>query len=281
MDLFAQTQQILNGVQLPPQPHLLMEAHAEMQKDEPDLSRVAAILSRDAGLAGAVLKAVNSPFFNLCSEVTSIPYAVSLLGLGPTLNIVAGLALKQAFEHSDCAEVQGFWDSAANVSQLAAYVSQKLGNVSPDEAYLLGLFHDCGVPLMASKFDGYLAMMASIGDSKEFARQEQDRFNTDHSVVGFLIGRQWGLAQHIRDAILDHHNVERVLSPYATSGRLSESLIANLKLAEHADHRFFGHDDGEWDQVKGYVLDYLSLSEHDCDDLLEDMQELLLEDVAA
>ena len=277
MDPFEQTQRILEGVQIPPQPAVLMEAHGEMQKDEPDLSRVAAILSKDVGLSASVLKTVNSPFFGLSNDVSSIPYAVSLLGLGPTLNIVAGLALKQAFNDSECPDVQGFWDSAANVSKLAAFVSQRLGNVAPDEAYLLGLFHDSGVPLMACKFTGYLSLMQELGDGGAFADEEDGRFRTNHSVVGFLTGRQWGLAQHIRDAILDHHNVERILNPYATSGSPSESLIANLKLAEHADNLFYGHEDGEWERVKEYVLDYLSLSEHDCDDLLEDMQELLLD----
>ena len=39
-----------------------------------------------------------------------------------------------------------FWDSAEEVAQLASALAKRLGGVDPEDAYMLGLFHDAGTP---------------------------------------------------------------------------------------------------------------------------------------
>lgn len=93
-----QTEHLLRGIKIPPQPRLLLEVHEEKFKEEPDLARVAKLIGHDVVLAASVLKVANSPFFHLAKPVRSIQHGVALLGLDATFNIITALMLKQSFD---------------------------------------------------------------------------------------------------------------------------------------------------------------------------------------
>lgn len=58
-----------------------MQIEEECSKPAPDLKKVSTIITRDVGLAAAVLKTVNSPFYGLARKIDSIQRATPLLGL--------------------------------------------------------------------------------------------------------------------------------------------------------------------------------------------------------
>ena len=56
---------ILQGIKIPPQPQILVDLQMEQVMPDPDISRIAKLISQDVGLAGTILKVVNSPFYGL------------------------------------------------------------------------------------------------------------------------------------------------------------------------------------------------------------------------
>jgi HD-like signal output (HDOD) protein len=254
-----------------------MDLHELMQQDEPDIEAVASTISRDPGLSALVLKTLNSPFFGLRSHVTSIRQATVLLGLLNVGNIVAGLALRRAMEDAGGPAPEHYWDSPMNVGMVAAKLAQRLPGVLPDEAYMLGLFHNVGMPLMMQRFEDYRAFLVGPDcDAASIILCEEERYQTNHAVIGYYVSRGWALPEHIGDLILRHHDVTDVLGEGDGSFSVKGGLLVALKMAEHIDRRFWGRkDDAEWEAVGAEVLAYAGLSATDFEDLVEDMIELL------
>lgn len=70
-------------------------------------------------------------------------------------------------------------------------LAKRIGFQSSDEAYALGLFHNCGIPLMLQRFPNYFevqeeAYFRASGDNR-VVDTENRLLNTNHSVVGYFI----------------------------------------------------------------------------------------------
>jgi HD-like signal output (HDOD) protein len=85
---------VLHGIKIPPQPQILVDLQIEQIMPDPDINQIAKLISRDVGLAGTVLKVVNSSFYGLSNKITSVDQAVSLIGLDSVINIINGVSIK-------------------------------------------------------------------------------------------------------------------------------------------------------------------------------------------
>ena len=54
---------ILKGITIPSPSQIIADLQMEMAMSEPDLNEMANMISKDPGLAGGVLKILNSPFY--------------------------------------------------------------------------------------------------------------------------------------------------------------------------------------------------------------------------
>lgn len=276
---YEATSEILGSIRIPAAPAAFMELHELMQHDEPEMGAVADTIGKDVGLAALVLKTVNSPFFGLRTQVTSIRQATGLLGLLNIGNIVAGLALRRAMEESGGPSPEHYWESPANIGMAAARLAQRFRGVPPDEAYLLGLFHNVGVPLMMQRFDNYLAVLgASPCHGPGLIACEDAHFKTNHAVVGYYVCRSWGLPAHIGELILRHHEVDEVFAQEGGAPTRTGLMLAILKMAEHIDQCYWGRPDPEWEACGEAVLGYVGISTTDFADIVDDLVELLAKD---
>ena len=72
---------ILKGITIPSPPQIIADLQMEMAMPEPDLNEMADMISKDPGLAGGVLKTLNSPFYGN-RDIASISQAVMMLSRG-------------------------------------------------------------------------------------------------------------------------------------------------------------------------------------------------------
>ncbi|MEO5342901.1 MAG: HDOD domain-containing protein [Gammaproteobacteria bacterium SHHR-1] len=272
------TQDIIKGVKIPPQPHLLQEIQAELQRPNANLTSIGKLISNDVALSAAVLKTINSPFFGRGKKISSIPQAIVLLGVKATLSLVTGFALRQSFDQQGLS-LPRFWDAATNCARLSAFAARHLGLMEPDSPYTLGLFHDVGIPLMAQRFPDYLDTLKQANEAETglFTDTENQRYGADHTVIGYIVCRDWGLPPEIRQALRSHHDLEACLGPKAPHDDPANQMVALLKLAECGDSLFrTDQPDKEWQRFGPLVLEFLCLSEDDANELFEDMRDLLL-----
>lgn len=278
----TEIQQILQGVSIPPQPQVLVDIYMEQAMPSPDIHRVARLISQDTGLAGSILKVVNSQYFERNNEIHSITQACRLLGLDAIINIINGLSIKGEMSDETVVRMTSFWDTATDVALCAATVAKRIGFHNPEIAYNLGLFHDCGIALLMNKHAEYLEVLAN-GYSGQYERvidAENQAFKTNHAVVGYYVARSWNCPALLCEAIAEHHNVNKLFNntDFEHYDPTKKTLLAVLKTAEHisSTHKVLGGVDAsfEWDQIKDALLDYVGLSTFDYEILADQVREM-------
>ena len=276
-----QIRRVLQGISVPPQPQIMVDLQMEQAMPYPDLKAIARLISQDPGLSGALLKTVNSAFFGLANRIASIQQAVNLLGSNSVINLINAQSIRGELTDAAIVTLNRFWDTAQDVAMACLTVAKRIGYPSPDEAYTLGLFHNCGIPLMLKRFPGYMAVLeeayASTCAGTRVTDIENRVLNTNHAVVGLFVARSWKLPLHLCDVIANHHNALALFSDELGDGQ-AKTLLAILKMAEHicACHRLLGDqpEDHEWAVVAQLVLEHVGLSEYDFECMRDSIREL-------
>ncbi|TFY84151.1 HDOD domain-containing protein [Pseudomonas kairouanensis] len=277
-----QIQQALQGISVPPQPQIMVDLQMEQYMPDPDLEVIARLIAQDPGLSGALLKVVNSSYFGLSNKIASIQRAVNLLGSRSIINLINALSIKGEMSDDTIVTLNRFWDTAQDVAMTCLTLAKRTGAQAVDEAYALGLFHDCGVPLMLKRFPNYMAVLeeayANAGADCRVVDTENNAFNTNHAVVGYYTAKSWRLPQHVTDAIANHHNALVVFSDESSRNPQLKNLLAILKMAEHicSSYRVLGNQsvDHEWNAIGPLVLDYVGLSDYDFESMKLSIREL-------
>lgn len=264
---------------IPPRPQVMLVLMEEMAREEPDLKRIQQAIQADPGLAGAMLKAVNSPAFGLVRKATSIAQAISLLGLRNINAIVSGLAVRQALQSGKDAGMERFWDTAEKVALIGAELAHRLRGIPPDEAYTLGLIHDCGIPLLMQRFPAYRETLACAnrGEGDGFSQIEERDIGTHHGAVGYFIARSWRLPDALCQAILWHHDQE-VFDETRQISDAIRNFVGVVHLAQHIHHiRTRSVVDVEWERFSAPILAHFALNEEDYLNLVDAVQDKLAE----
>lgn len=107
-------------------------------KDEADMEEIENIISRDASLTYALLKMVNSAYFALRNQASSIRQALVVLGLGQLKQWVYLLSFNQNSDPGTEELLKLSFLRANFCSELLPYIEDM--PISKSEAYLMGMF---------------------------------------------------------------------------------------------------------------------------------------------
>ncbi|MCX7205970.1 MAG: HDOD domain-containing protein [Proteobacteria bacterium] len=269
---------LMRGMVIPPRPDILLALEDAQACDAPDFAAIARLISVDVALSAAVIKTVNSPFFSLSTRVSSVQQALQLLGLKNLANIVQGVVLRQVLSSDQLEDMSSFWDFASALAGVAAYLSSSVHGVTSDDAYTLGLFLNCGKPLMAIRFPGYAGSLRGEEtlSRAELIVREEGQYQVSHNVVGFLLARTWYLPQNTSLAILHMHDFD--IFKHSTQEKWSSlcTLVALGCLAEHIVNLTLNQQEhAEWAQIEPILRNHLGLGLDEFEDLVDSAQQML------
>lgn len=278
ISITPQEKQILKNVVIPPRPEVLLKISEEAKKPEADLSVIAEIISGDISISASVLQLVNSAAFRRTRKIDSIQQAVMTLGLKRLLPLVKAVALKSAMGESD--KLAQFWAQAAKVAGACSLAAQALDKpVLQDHAYMLGLFHNSGVPVMMIEFDDYaeLVKQADKEGWQSIGSEEMQRYGTSYTSISAVLAQKWKLPPVMMEVIYYHQDMEGLFQ----SGELSDvglDLMSLLKLARYAVFCMQNNTikSAEWDLAQDDILQRFDLGEEDLDNIREHMLETLV-----
>ena len=224
----------LQGIQIPAQPHII----AEIKEASDDIKKVSTLISQDPSIAAAVLKIINSAAFGFKAQISSIERAVMLLGMVRIQALVNSQVLKSSLTGLDAQEATAFWDSANDVAMASYLLATELRReeINIDDAYTVGLFHNCGIIAMAQKNEGYLSVVREAyqqNDGADLTALEDIRFQCNHALVGYHIAKNWRLPEHLTQVILHHHDLTYINQGVMDDNADTFRMLAVLKAAEH------------------------------------------------
>ena len=262
-----ETSKLLGSIQIPPQPEIVMALMTERASDDPDLEKIARLISKDAGIAAAVLKTANSPFYGLNKKLTSIQQAISFLGMKNIGALVMGLALRNSVPVKG---MDHYWESTNRTAQYAHMLARNLGMRATEEVQLYVLFHDSAMPLLLQRFPDYLDTMKRIPATPwiQITELEDLHHNTNHVAVGALLSRNWGLPEKVREAIQWHHDPVVFIGDTVSSE--IRTLIAIGHVADHIEEIVSQQlNECTWEAFGKACLEHLMLGETELQDIID------------
>ena len=247
------------GIKLPAQPAVLEELRHLLTRGVSDLRILARSLSPDPGIVATLFKVTQSSAYRNLQPLESVEHILQAIGIKQTYNIVQAVSLAQAVPAKHNAKAfDAFWARSRAVAQLAMLVAEErvsVCNIFPDQAYLAGIFHDCGVPVLMQRFSTYCKDMHldEPGCWIDLAGEDA-RFNADHCVIGYLVAKHWKLPEFTCDAIRYHHDMLHMGSHAA------RTMVAILQMAIHLYYEDQRVENPEWEAIRLDVVDELGVN---------------------
>lgn len=241
---------------IPPLPATLVNIQNELSKSDYNLKYIADQISSDIALSASLLKTVNSPFFALREKILAIPQAITLLGVTKVVHLVTAESLKNTLKLPP--GLGHFWERARTVAAMQASIAKHLC-LNPDSSYLMGLFHDAAVPILATEYPNYyLTLRAMHSASQEICTAEYAQFNVCHSALSSLMARSWYMPKPLVEAIQYHHkhDIFALGLPKPVLNILTVHLICDFLYDSYS-----GEVDLHYPLIEGQVREYLNLSD--------------------
>lgn len=172
------------------------------------------VISLDPVLMGKVLKLINSAYYGLQNQVTSLVRAIIMLGVNTVKNLALSTAILDKLADKSgfrALNMEGFWRHSLCVGVVAKMIARKKGVPAQrlDEFFAAGLLHDIGkIPLNNALSDEYVRAM-TLADRERIPIHlaEKRAIDIDHAEAGSMIAEAWHLDGPIADAIRYHHDV--------------------------------------------------------------------------
>lgn len=269
------TQKLLAGVKIPPCPDVLVEVMNLLKQPDVGTDQIAQFMQRDAGMAAALLKLTNSPLYAKNGRISSVSQAITILGMKAVHNLLFHVSLRQTMAGNP-PNFEKFWERSALIAATSARVARKINIfshtiVSQDDAYITGLFNDCGIPILISTFPNYRkVMIAKSNVGQDVYKVENEYFTTDHAVVGGMMTASWFLPDHVSKAIRYQHDKTIYMSPGDRIDRVVIELAGIIHMAEMIVDAHFCQINIEWEEISVDVLRYFAISDQDFAELKED-----------
>lgn len=268
-------EQSLLEIGIPPCPEILLNLLMESRKEEPDFQRIEKLISADVGMAAALIKTVNSPFYGLRIKVHSVIQAIHILGLSRMFLMVTGMVLRDVLKGMGKLDMDRFWDASTKIAIISSYIAGRLPylayekmrrTIDKDEAYTYGLFQDCGIPLMLNHYPGYKDVLsqANLSSSEKFTDIEDRQYGQNHAMVGYYLAKSWGLPESMYLAVRFHHEHAVLAQDRSILWDASRDLVALALLAEHSIQLLTGKSHScEWDKGGAWVMEWFGLGDEE------------------
>lgn len=260
----AMLENSLRDIGIPPRPIILDRVASEMHKAEPDFKSLINIIGADVSLSASLIKTANSPYFGFRSRVRSVEEALMVLGLDVASRAIAGIVLRKVFPNS--LNLERFWDASSRIAQLSGWLAPQVSKnqLRAEDAYTFGLFRDCGIPVLLSRFPGYGKVLALANEDtgRSFTATEDMYLPTNHAMVGCLLAQSWWLPEETCLAIRHHHDAEVLDSRPVSVPVRSLEQIAISQFAEYLVQRHSGlSHTQEWPKLGPACLRILDLTD--------------------
>lgn len=203
-------EQILSCPRLPSLPAAAIEVLQLCRRDNVAISEIARTISRDPALTAKILQTVNSGYYGLSHQVSSISHAMVLLGINTVKTLALSFTLVNNLREMGCEgfDPQIIWRRSLISAVGARGVALTLKDVDEEEAFLGGLLQDLGMlALLQALGKPYLKLLKASGPGfAKLRAMERQVLDLDHAIVGERLAAAWKLPDVLLQPIRYHES---------------------------------------------------------------------------
>lgn len=161
------------------------------------------IISSDQAITSKLLRMVNSAYYGFPRRISTISQALVVIGVEGLRSLIMGLSVQSLFK-SEIGNI--LWTHSVCTAAAAKLITQKFGNVHPEESFVVGLVHDIGRVVLYQYFPEEFEYLDLVNkDTINTLKEEREFFGMDHGEVGARISQNWNLPEKIIESIKYHH----------------------------------------------------------------------------
>lgn len=198
-----------NAYTLPALPFIIEEVNRVIEDPRASASNLGEVISKDQGLVTKILAVANSPLYGIPRRVSTIDFAIIILGFNHIKNIVVAFSLMDSIGGADSAmfDRKKFWLHSIMMATAAKRIADDLGYHVSGEAFTAGLLHDLGIPIVNKFFPKeYKQIVESVKEKGlTFKEAEVEALGLDHQEIGKLLVERWNLPAVLAEVVGCHH----------------------------------------------------------------------------
>jgi len=190
-------------------------------------------IESDPGLAGQVLRFVNSSYFGFSREISSVKLAITLVGIRTIKNFALWSAVFSLMPNPKCGpfDLKSLWQDSLRRALFARAVARLSGLKECEEAFAAALLQDMAVPLLAKEMpQAYAKLFEARGKGNcRLSDIERQVLGWTHAEAAGMMSRQWNLPDSFSVLIENHTDIDRwITQPNASPDHLAVALSALL-----------------------------------------------------
>lgn len=167
------------------------------------------VIDKDPVVTVKILRVVNSAYYSLPKQITSINHALVYLGFNTIKNLALSIAAIGMLPKDNAAGFDGqqyLLHSLATAS-IAKKLASRVDDADPMDCFIAGLLHDFGKVVFAQFMptDFRLALDISRDTQTSLAMALRRVIGADHAVVGAMLVEKWRFAPNLIDTIRHQH----------------------------------------------------------------------------
>jgi putative nucleotidyltransferase with HDIG domain len=190
------------------------------------------VIDKDPVVTVKVLKVVNSAYYSVPRQITSIGHAVVYLGFNTIKNLALSIAAIGMLPKANSAgfNVEQYLLHSLATAGIAKQLALKVDDADPMDCFIAGLLHDFGkvvfAQFMPDEFKAALSESQLTGNSLHIALEKT--VGADHTFVGGMLVEKWRFAPNLVETIR-HQNVTNLKDTDMAACVFAANQISKLR----------------------------------------------------
>jgi Predicted signal transduction protein len=239
---------LLNVHNLPAIPIVILEVSKLLDNPLASAAELGRVINKDQGLVTKVLTVANSPLYGLPRRVSTIEFAIVILGFEHIRNILIAISMIEAFrgKNNKNWDRKSYWVHSLITATAAKRIADDLGYHKSGEAFTAGLLHDLGISVIQRYFTNDFNKICEMVEEEQVTYEQAEELilGLTHMEVGKLLAEKWNLPPSLSDCLNYHHTPSKA--------EISKQLASIVHLADYMTQKLL-MGDFVWDT--DYKLD--------------------------
>lgn len=249
---------------LPALPSVVMRILKETESPDACAHRIERMLAAEQALTSKVLRVVNSAYYGLSGQVTSLSQAIVILGLQQIRNLVLSVSAYSAIKPRTPRQqetMKVFWLHSFGTAAATQIIAQRkrLSIQDSETAFVGGLLHDIGRLFLFSNFTQTYDQVIRYAEQKKMPieKAEVRLLGLNHGEVGAQMAEHWKLPKPLVKMIGDHENpTPEVVDPLLYALNIADWITKDL---------YFDPERIDTSAPPEFVMDWLNFTPEDID----------------